>query len=423
MQKIAISVGVVLWAFVIIYGLVPGTPLNVLAKGMNSVTIGGVYVEGLEAEEMRTKLEDAVQQWRQGDIRLQSEGLELTIPARLIEFDLDASIRLHESTLEPWYAFWKTSNRTQTPLHVTVSPQLTARLQAAPIWEAEEVISEIIAQASFLNAKTIQVEPKHAALFEQERVAFKIETIPSGVAGVKEMAQLLNGRYFMVNEEKSIQQLYGQAANTNKAAMNFVASVLYATILQQKYEILERYRQESEPGYLSAGLDVAILDSIYDLRFANRTEQLHKVKATVENNELKIELYSAKKGSNVKLDIITKQVEPRTIMRYTKDLAVGKRQLFQEGKEGKRVEVYRHYHNEQGKFVKELVSQDYYPPVHAVVLTSSRGDVMQVTGSQVEAAVEEQANPIQNTGTAKPSSELSELEKAEFGKDGQLISK
>lgn len=428
MQKILFSIGVVLWATVIVYLFIPGTPLNVLAKGMTSLTIGNVDVAGLEADEMKVKLEEAIQQWLQEDVVVQGDGIELTIPAHLIEFDVDQSINLYETaTGGAWYAFWEKKKIAQTPLQVTVSPLVTERLQAVPIWNTEAIVGEIVTQASYLNEKIIQVEAENAALFEQERLAFKLEKIPSGLAGVAEVAQLLNDRYFIVNEEISIRALYGaQAVGPNKDAVNFVASVLYATILQQNYEILERYRQQTEPNYLSPGLDVAIVDPIYDLKFANRTDALHKVKASVQNNELKIELYSANQGNKIEVDVETKQVQPRTIMRYTKDLAVGKRQVLQASEEGKRVEVYRRYYDEQGKLVEQLVSQDYYPPTHKIVLTSSRSEVAEsketgADGTETITSLEEELNPVQNTGTGNSSSDSKDEEQAIYDKGGNLI--
>ena len=66
------------------------------------------------------------------------------------------------------------------------------------------------------------------------------------------------------------------------------------------------------------------------------------------------------------------EVLPRTIYRYSNELAPNKEQLLQEGKPGMRVSVYRQTSDKAGPFEKEeLISEDYYPPVHRVILKSS----------------------------------------------------
>ena len=61
------------------------------------------------------------------------------------------------------------------------------------------------------------------------------------------------------------------------------------------------------------------------------------------------------------------EIDPRTITRYSNELAIGQVKEVQKGEQGLRVSVYRVIDG-----VEELVSRDYYPPTNQILVKSSR---------------------------------------------------
>ena len=105
-----------------------------------------------------------------------------------------------------------------------------------------------------------------------------------------------------------------------------------------------------------------------DFRFSNTFETPIKLKLSKDGGNLVAEVYTTLNKTNVSVSVSRDEViQPRTITRYSEDLAIGKTTQLQKGEEGLRVSVYRTVDGEQN-----LVSRDYYPPVNRVLLRSSR---------------------------------------------------
>ena len=168
----------------------------------------------------------------------------------------------------------------------------------------------------------------------------------------------------------------GKYEESDSAAINFVASMLYHVALQTEYEILERHSQGQKPNYLQQGLDAKVNQALEkDLQFINRSDQPNKLKLTVEGDSLKVELLAQKKEKEISVRVSKdKIIQPRVITRYSKDLPIGREEVIQKGQEGVRVEVYRSI-SENGSTAEELVSRDYYPPVNKIIVKSSRQPV------------------------------------------------
>ena len=112
-----------------------------------------------------------------------------------------------------------------------------------------------------------------------------------------------------------------------------------------------------------------------DLKFMNRSENPVKMKLSLDNQQLKAEVYTAFKEVDVSMKVVRDAViTPRTITRYTDKLAIGQVQEIEKGEPGLRVSVYRSI---QG--IEELISRDYYAPINRILLKSSRQPVTTTT--------------------------------------------
>src|SRR5690606_10399151 len=120
---------------------------------------------------------------------------------------------------------------------------------------------------------------------------------------------------------------------------------------------------------LEAKVDVLASE---DLKFANTSSNPVVLKLIMEEGNLRTEVYTPAKETEVDVTVSQdEEIQPRTIARYSAELAIGQTEQIQEGAKGLRVSVYRTAFDEQ-----KLVSRDYYPPVDRIIVKSSKQPVV-----------------------------------------------
>lgn len=367
---------------------VPSFVLNdtVFAKeGPGSSTIGGIEINDVKTSDLATTLQNAISKWQGEEIEIVSEGISKTIDPKQFVFDTSAAIAQYEMlTKKPWYAFWQKEKIVHIPIPVTVNETITQQIDEAGVWDTDKTLQKLILQASYLKEHKVEAVINEDSMQTEERIAFQIAELPANSQGVAKIIPLLNDVNLVPNQSISLLTLLGeQAGVVNDAGLDFVASILYSVILQTDYEILERHSQEINPSYLQQGIEADINAALVkDLQFINRSEQLGKMKASMEGNQLKIEVFAAAKDKDITVRVSKdKIVKPRIIYRYSEDLKAGQERVEQEGKEGSRVEVYRSI-VENGATEEQFISRDYYAPQNRIVTRSSQEPVTITTPTQ-----------------------------------------
>lgn len=367
---------------------IPSFVLNdtVFAKeGPESSTIGGIEINDVKTSDLATTLQNAISEWQGGEMEVVSEGISKTIDPKQFVFDTSSAIAQYGTlTKKPWYAFWQKEKIVHIPIPVTVNEVITQQIDEAGIWDTDKTLQKLILQASYLKEHKVEAVINEDSMQTEERIAFQIAELPANSQGVAKIIPLLNDVNLVPNQSISLLTLLGeQAGVVNDAGLDFVASILYSVILQTDYEILERHSQEINPSYLQQGIEADINAALVkDLQFINRSEQLGKMKASMEGNQLKIEVFAAAKDKDITVRVSKdKIVKPRIIYRYSEDLKAGQERVEQEGKEGSRVEVYRSI-VENGATEEQFISRDYYAPQNRIVTRSSQEPVTITTPTQ-----------------------------------------
>ncbi|SOB93948.1 surface rod structure-forming protein G [Ureibacillus xyleni] len=357
------------------------SPLNVFEKYTASAdettakgsTIGGVEVSGLENEEIQKALTDAIINWKAEPLTVYGGGTELSIDANELQYNLDSTLTQYEMmTDKPWFDFWSDEKIVHLPLEVMISDNILNAVEDVAIWSKDETINKIVGQASYLKEHNIEAVVTDLSIIENDRLALSIEEIPEGALGISYLAQAINDKVINPNEIFSLLETLGENSDiSNNLGLNFLASVLYNSVLQTSFDILERHSQNEIPTYLEPGIEAAV--SKYenkDLRFANTTESPALIKASVENEMLKLEIYSSVKESDVSVQVNQEEtISPRIIIRYSTELPLGQSKIIQEGKNGVRISVFRSI-TKNGNMEEEHISRDYYPPTNQIVLKS-----------------------------------------------------
>ncbi|QPQ36731.1 VanW family protein [Lysinibacillus sp. JNUCC-52] len=375
-MKLYLKLGAIIVGLVVLLAIwLPNLIIDrALAKGDGS-TIGGVLVKNLDEDAMEVAIQEAIRVWQDTPITVEGGGVTATVDPKMLVFDVASSVAEYRTlTDKPWFAFWEGKRTVHLPLQVIGDEQLIKQLESMGVWEAETTLNEVIAQASYLNKHSIEATVADTTSMEAERLALSIEQIPTNAKGVLALVNTLNDYIIAPNEPFSLLNVLGEKVEeANSEGVNFVASLIYHTVLQTEFEILERHAQDKKMDYLQQGLDAAVNSVLNkDLQFINYATQPTKLKLMIENDTLKVELLAQTKEKEITVRVSKdKIVQPRIITRYSKDLAMGQEEILQNGQEGVRVEVYRSI-VENGISREELVSRDYYAPINRIVVQSSR---------------------------------------------------
>ncbi|QNB47291.1 hypothetical protein BR63_13925 [Thermanaerosceptrum fracticalcis] len=147
-----------------------------------------------------------------------------------------------------------------------------------------------------------------------------------------------------------------------------VSSTLYNTLLLAGLEIKERHNHSVRIAYVPLGRDATVVYGLKDLKFINNTESFLLIRTRLVGLELTISLYGAKKPfTSVEMETKVIKTLPFKEVLVDGDLQQGQqRKVIEKGQHGYLVETYRLLTFNQEK-KRELVSKDYYAPMHMLV--------------------------------------------------------
>jgi len=341
-------------------------------------TIAGVSISGLDEDEIKEVLQQAINSWVTENIIVSDGEREVIIDPSQINFDISATIEQYKTTVDkPWYAFWESDRIVHLPLIITLPEEVATKLTEVSGWDKEATLNAISTQASYLKEHEIEAVVNDLKI-ENERIALSIESIPTEAVDVDAVAKLLDGTILYPNDSFSFIGKVGETT-ANREAKNFVASLLYDAVLHTEFEILERHAQEKIPTYLEPGINASInIQYKEDLQFLNSSTSAVQINAIVEGSNLKLEIYSNEKGKDVLVQTNKEEISPRIINRYSDKLSVGQKQLVQEGQKGMRIAVTRVI-SKSGSRTEEQISRDYYAPTNRIVLISAKQAVQNTT--------------------------------------------
>lgn len=338
-------------------------------------TIAGVDVSDLKGDNLIEAVQVAVTNWTTEPVIVSGGGVETTIDPALFSFNVQTTIdSYNEQVSKPWFAFWEKKPVVHIPLQVTVDEQVKRQIEAVALWKTDDTYNQVLLEVSYLKEHEVEATVVDLSILEAERIALSMETVPADAIGVDELAAMLNDLVISPKQSISLLQKFGAFADaTNQQAQDFVASVVYHTLLQTDYEILERHSQNRIPSYLQAGIEATVNKALQqDLQFISHSDVPSKYKATVEGGSFKLELTAQVANVSATPRVVKdKIVKPKLITRFSPDLAYGGQKVVQTGEEGLRVLVYRSI-TENGSTRDELVSRDYYPAINRIILKSSR---------------------------------------------------
>lgn len=201
---------------------------------------------------------------------------------------------------------------------------------------------------------------------------------------------------------------------------SMIAAGLYETVLPTNFSIIERHISQSLPSYVKLGYEANVnVKNNRDFVFANPSHSSYEIELQWKDSTLIVKL----KGSKFLYEYKVTQSEvenfkPKTIIQYH-PLLKSSVKVDQEGADGLLVMVYREVYGEAGEFLrKELISEDYYPPVHRIEIHKLQSKSSEETAESTDAD-EEQAEGTTNDGLEENSITPSEDDGELWGKPNE----
>ncbi|MER2008557.1 MAG: VanW family protein [Psychrobacillus sp.] len=371
MKKILyISIVFVFFSIVVLSGVA-----NAEKQLGGSSTIGGITIETHDHEKVIAILHEEIEKWKERPIILKTLDKEIILDPNNFSFDVEYSAQSYiDSASNAWFKFWKEDSEVHIPLIVEIEKSLIDELAQNPSLNIEKTLENIKNSAENLVSTPIEAVELDYSILESERIAFSLENVTQNLVGQADIIEALNDVIIPEGQTFSLLNKMQEASVPyNDATMDFIASLLYATVLQTGFEIVERHSQGVIPPYLEPGVEADVTSDLSkNFKFINSTELPIVLKVGITGNEILIEFYSTQSETKGTYEVLEKEiVNPRTIYRYSKSLKEGEEELVQEGEPGLRVTVYRTVSDKIGPFEQQVaISKDYYPPKHRIVLTS-----------------------------------------------------
>lgn len=267
---------------------------------------------------------------------------------------------------------------------------LESSFKSTPMTERRvvEVVAAPGTQPQQATRKVVDLfDPKHGfTVVVQSKVSTVESADPATFDNIVIACQKINGtmvnpgEIFSFNRvvgERTVRAGFKQALGSSTVGIGVgqISSTMYEPLLRAGVKILERHRHTHwypELRFSQPGLDAAVTDAHWDLRFQNDSPLPLLLMAYLKAAKLTFEIRSVQEPP-YRVDIHTgKQVKVphKTDWREDKSLAPGQQRVVQPGIDGASVRVYRTFltREEGRKEREEKVSDDEYSPRSAVVM-------------------------------------------------------
>lgn len=332
----------------------------------------------LDESELTPWISNEITVWAEQAVAgLQTSAPNLQVTVEDFQFDVNQSVEQFLDKADvPWYAFWKRNQEVHQPLLVTLSDRLVAAIDADTAYDINSSIEELKLKASVLSTEPIQLVGSSVTTADMERVGFVNVQTGLPAAELNTVVELLNQKSLPSQEIFSLNESLEQGATPiSEQTANFVASMLYITVLQTEFDLVERHSQGVVPSYTTLGLEAMVSAKLNrDLKFKNTFDTPVIIQASNSAGTFLIEFLTLNPDSTTSYEVGSREeIEPKRIERLVADLAYGRERQVETGRSGWRVVTYRTITSDSGSFeTQEIVARDYYPPVNEVFEVSAK---------------------------------------------------
>ncbi|GIN60282.1 hypothetical protein J27TS8_02750 [Robertmurraya siralis] len=359
--------------------------------------IGSLSVAGKTANEALQLTDEELTKWlNETTITLKYKENNEQLDLRYFTFDLTETVQ-------------KAKNGQSNPVSVQFNSldetlySLSSRLNKEDI-ALEELEAEIMRAAQLLEIGSYQIRIEDYLLDGQSNEPQVISEFQLDSAFVENELDLFIGKTIELKATSQFSLLdyvKDEIGTVSALTLSKISTSIYEVILPTNFEMIERHISSELPEYAALGFEAKVDPELnYDLIFANGNEWSY----FIEFEKVDDVFITYLKGPTLLNRYILLQEDeesfkPKTILQFNSELSPTESRVKVAGKDGQFIKIYREHRDENGAVLKkELISEDFYPPIHQIEITGlivSTGDSTVTPGTE---NAEADGDPESQTG-------------------------
>lgn len=155
-----------------------------------------------------------------------------------------------------------------------------------------------------------------------------------------------------------------------------VTTTVYNAALLANLPIVERHQHDLFVSYIEPGKDATISGDALDMKFKNDYNSPIYITASVGNNSVMVNFYSANERPNQRVEITTDIYQHVSAsVQYVNDSSLSKgTQVVEQdgGTDGLKVRAYRKVYNGNSLVSTKMLSDDYFKPVNKIIRVGTK---------------------------------------------------
>ncbi|MEW9107960.1 MAG: G5 domain-containing protein [Cytobacillus gottheilii] len=352
-----------------VYGNVTGS------KGVytEKTLVGSVDVTGLSRQEAYEQILQNTKLWQeQSTLTFNYKEKDEQVDLSIFSFDVDSSLQAVKEG--GTYPLLVTVNEDELALKLLeISPELTS-----DDFQEEKLRTELLNMASLLHtgSQTMKLQTFFAQAEEDQVVAEATLAADEAYESLEKWTQAVSQIEIEPQSQLSLLKYIeenGLTSSFSSETLSHIASAMYKTVLSTNFLISERHISRLLPDYAEAGFEAKV-DPAKNMDFiiSNTNDSSFTLEFKLIDNQFHVSLKGSPFLYEYSLSLEDQEVfKPKTIVQYDAKLRFGEEQTVSEGSDGVIIKLYREVKEPSGSILrKEFISDDFYPPVHKVVIKS-----------------------------------------------------
>ncbi|MGG0716310.1 VanW family protein [Robertmurraya massiliosenegalensis] len=360
------------------YGAIIKNP-NLFAEGTK---IGSLSVAGKTANEALQLTDEQLTNWlNESTITLKFKEKSELLDLSYLTFDLEGTIQ-------------QAKQGQSNPVSVRLSSlsdvllTLSSSLSVDTLFLAE-LEESILQGAMMLESGHYQIRIEDYLLDRDSEELQVISEFQLDSSFVEDELDVFVGKTIEIEATSQfslLDYMEEEMGHVSVSTLSKLATSIYEVILPTNLSIIERHISAELPEYATLGFEAKVDPELnYDLVFSNSNDWNYFIEFEKVNDHLITYL----KGPALLNRYMILQ-EGKESFKYKTILQFGlESKVKVEGKDGQLIKIYREHRDEKGAILKkELISEDFYPPIHQIKVTEyieSTGDATVITpGTETE---------------------------------------
>jgi hypothetical protein len=370
-------------------------------------TIGNIDVSGMTEEEALSVITTGVEQWKSSaNIEISMRENKKVVNPSVFTFLVEDSVELAKNG-EPNVLFAQVDRIEFENTIIELSPSIT---------EFEKLEEELLTNVQFLNnAIQIKLEKYLANGLEKEVVSTIKVPLQVNVPDNQTInIPIAKGSSFSVTEFLAENNIM------DYSSVDYFSSALYQLLLKSNFKIVERHIGNDLPAEIPLGFEAKIDQTLgWDFVVHNPNQDDYTLQITKQDGFTRFDLVGFPFSNNYEIKLTNKQTfKPKVIEQFDSTLSYGQRKEFFSGKDGSYVEVIRKVVSGSKEMESELISKDYYPPQHRIILVGQSGMGTETTEQTNTNTILNELTKTVTILTDQQESNTSPNEQIELSEDG-----